>query len=58
MVSITCAEYNCPTWLHPSGAYVGVRLGLCNETTQEGGVLRTYCLTSNGVASNTRVVTM
>ena len=62
LLSVTCAERNCSTWLHPSGGdqcLCGPSLGtvvVCNNETQEVGVLRSYCLTSSGDGSNTSVV--
>ena len=49
-------------WLHPSGdgqCSCGPSLGtvvVCNNETQEVGVLGSYCLTSSGDGSNTSVV--
>ena len=62
LISVSCAENNCSTWLHPSGddqCSCGPTLGtvvVCNNETQEVGVLKWYCLTSNGDGSNTSVV--
>ena len=62
LLSVTCAERNCSTWLHPSGdgqCLCGPSLGtvvVCNNETQEVGVLSLYCLTSSGDGSNTSVV--
>ena len=61
LISIAYAE-SCPTWLHPSGdgeCLCGATLGtvvVCNNETQQVGVLDSYCLTSNGDVSNTSVV--
>ena len=62
LLSVTCAERNCSTWLHPSGdgqCSCGPSLGtvvVCNNETQEVGVLSSFCLTSSGDGSNTSVV--
>ena len=62
LLSVTCAERNCSMWLHPSGdgqCSCGPSLGtvvVCNNETQEVGVLGSYCLTSSGDGSNTSVV--
>ena len=62
LLSVTCAERNCSTWLHPSGdgqCSCGPSLGtvvVCNNETQEVGVLSKFCLTSSGDGSNTSVV--
>ena len=61
LISVACAD-NCTTWLHPSGdgqCLCGPSLGtvvVCNNETQEVGVLDSLCLTSNGDESNTSVV--
>ena len=61
LISVAYAE-PCPTWLHPSGdgEYLcGATFGtvvVCNNETQQVGVLSLYCLTSNGDGSNTSVV--
>ena len=61
LFSVACAE-NCSTWLHPSGdgqCLCGPSLGtvvVCNNETQEVGVLSSFCLTSSGDGSNTSVV--
>ena len=61
LISVSCAK-SCPTWLYPSGdgeCLCGATLGtviVCNNETQQVGVLDTYCLTSNGDGSNTSVV--
>ena len=61
LISVAYGE-PCPTWLHPSGdgeCLCGDTLGtvvVCNNETQQVGVLNTYCLTSNGDGSNTSVV--
>ena len=62
LLSVTCAERNCTTWLHPSGddqCSCGPSLGtvvVCNNETREVGVLGSFCLTSSGDGSNTSVV--
>ena len=61
LISVAYGE-PCPTWLHPSGdgeCLCGATLGIvvvCNNETQQVGVLDLYCLTSNGDESNTSVV--
>ena len=61
LISVACAD-NCTTWLHPSGdgqCLCGPSLGtvvVCNNETQEVGVLGLYCLTSYRDGSNTSVV--
>ena len=61
LISVACAD-NCTTWLHPSGdgqCLCGPSLGtvvVCNNETQEVGVLHSYCLTSYRDGSNTSVV--
>ena len=61
LISVACAD-NCTTWLHPSGdgqCLCGPSLGtvvVCNNETQEVGVLHSYCVTSSGDGSNTSVV--
>ena len=61
LISVTYVEA-CPMWLHPSGdgkCLCGATLGtvvVCNNKTQQVGVLPLYCLTSNGDESNTSVV--
>ena len=61
LFSVACAD-NCSTWLHPSGdgqCSCGPSLGtvvVCNNETQEVGVLSSFCLTSSGDGSNTSVV--
>ena len=61
LISVAYGE-PCPTWLHPSGdgeCLCGATLGtvvVCNNETQQVGVLDSYCLTSNGDGSNTSVV--
>ena len=60
LISVACVE-PCPTWLHPSGdgeCLCGAlrTVVVCNNETQQVGVLNTYCLTSNGHGSNTSVV--
>ena len=61
LISVAYGE-PCPTWLHPSGdgeCLCGATLGtvvVCNNETQQVGVLSSYCLTSNGDGSNTSVV--
>ena len=61
LLSVACAD-NCSTWLHPSGdgqCLCGPSLEtvvVCNNETQEVGVLSLYCLTSSGDGSNTSVV--
>ena len=62
LLSVTCAERNCSTWLHPSGdgqCLCGPSLGtvvVCNNETRKVGVLGSHCLTSSGDGSNTSVV--
>ena len=62
LLSVTCAERNCSTWLHPSGdgqCLCGPSLGtvvVCNNEIREVGVLGSHCLTSSGDGSNTSVV--
>ena len=61
LIAVDCAE-PCHTWLYPSGdgqCLCGSSLGavvVCNNKTQEVGVLVQYCLTSNGDANSTSVV--
>ena len=61
LISVAYAE-SCHTWLHPSGdgeCLCGTTLGtvvVCNNETQQVGVLSSYCLTSIGDGSNTSVV--
>ena len=63
LISVSCDEH-CPTWLHPSRDGECVcdtlqRVVVCkNEYKSETivGVLKIYCLTSNGGGSNTSVV--
>ena len=61
LISVAYGE-PCPTWLHPSGdgeCLCGVTLRIvvvCNNETQQVGVLSSYCLTSNGDGSNASVV--
>ena len=61
LIAVDCAE-PCHTWLYPSGdgqCLCGSSLGtvvVCNNETQEVGVLAAYCLTSNGDANSTSVV--
>ena len=61
LISVAYGEA-CPTWLYPSGdgeCLCGATLGtvvVCNNETQQVGVLDTYCITSNGDDSNTSVV--
>ena len=62
LFSVAIAE-NCSTWLHPSvddhTCSCGPALGtvvVCNNETQEVGVLSLFCLTSSGDGSNTSVV--
>ena len=61
LIAVDCAE-PCHTWLYPSGdgqCLCGSSLGtvvVCNNETQEVGVLMSYCLTSNGDANSTSVV--
>ena len=61
LISIAYAE-PCSTWLYPSGdgkCFCGATLGtvvVCNNETEQVGVLTSYCITSNGDGSNTSVV--
>ena len=61
LIAVDCAE-PCHTWLYPSGdgqCLCGSSLGtvvVCNNETQEVGVLAAYCLTSNGDTNSTSVV--
>ena len=61
LVLFACAE-GCSTWFHPSAEHncsCGHTLGtvvVCNNETREVGVLRSYCITSNGTGSETSVV--
>ena len=60
LITIACAAEPCHTWLYPSGygCLCGSSLGtvvVCNNETQEVGVLISYCLTSNGDANSTSV---
>ena len=61
LIAVDCAE-PCHTWLYPSGdgqCLCGSSLGtvvVCNNKTQEVGVLVQYCLTSNGDTNSTSVV--
>ena len=61
LISVACGN-NCTTWLHPSGdgqCLCGPSLGtvvVCNNETQEVGVLRSYCITSSEDENNTSVV--
>ena len=61
LISVAYGE-PCPTWLHPSGdgeCLCGATIGtvvVCNNETQQVGVLDSYCLTSNGDGSTTSVV--
>ena len=59
LFSVACAE-KCLTWLHPGGnghnCSCGPSLGtvvVCNNETQQVGVLSLFCLTSSGDGSNT-----
>ena len=60
LISVAYAE-PCPTWLYPSGdgeCLCGATLGtvvVCNNETQQVGVLESHCITSNGDGSNTSV---
>ena len=61
LLTAVCAD-NCSTWLHSSGdghCLCGSSLGIlvvCNNETQQVGVIQPYCLTSNGDESNVSVV--
>ena len=61
LIAVDCAK-PCHTWLYPSGdgqCLCGSSLGtvvVCNNETQEVGVLAAYCLTSNGDTNSTSVV--
>ena len=61
LITFTSAE-NCSTWFHPAengqcscGSPLGTVV-VCNNETQEVGILNTYCITSKGDGSNTSVV--
>ena len=62
LIAVAIADGPCHTWLYPSGdgqCLCGSSLGtvvVCNNETQEVGVLMSYCLTSNGDANSTSVV--
>ena len=62
LIAVAIADGPCHTWLYPSGdghCLCGSSLGtvvVCNNETQEVGVLVQYCLTSNGDANSTSVV--
>ena len=62
LIAVAIADGPCHTWLYPSGdghCLCGSSLGtvvVCNNETQEVGVLFHYCLTSNGDANSTSVV--
>ena len=60
IILLTTVE-NCSTWFYPEdgqcvcGKPIGT-IVVCNNDTQEVGVLNSYCLTSNGDGSNSNVV--
>ena len=62
LIAVAIADGPCHTWLYLSGdghCLCGSSLGtvvVCNNETQEVGVLVQYCLTSNGDANSTSVV--